>query len=567
MARHLFDRRPSRRDRHRGPTSARSATSPRRSGSSTRAATSTATGSTSPAPSSRGPRRRHATRRGRSVRRRGARRRRTRHRSERPRLAARVRTPRGRRAAHHRLRRARRPPADHVRIGVGAPWSASDAIATVKAHVPLFRAAKLNHAGARPRDPRHRRRRDRARRRDHDQRPDDPVRWPLRLCVPTGSTAAPVLGLSLQGLQLPGAPRPSDLTLSLDDLAALEHDFLDLLVGLVQAQAAALGERPARVVRRAARVARGQRSPAPASPRRARARSARAHRLVRERRSRGDTTRAAWLAELAGPPRRRARRRCGRVRARARAAPRRRPAPIREPPGTRRCRAVRRGRDRRAERRRDRVGRGRSREHRSWHAAPQSALPSCAIARRARPPAGGAGTPLLTGDPAVDRMVVRVPPRPEPQARAAPRRRGASRSAATSTTSSTCRHRTPSRRRRAPSSSHVVDDSDRAARPGRRRGQDAARAVAAAGLPGRSRPSISRTFLQDPLGAVAKLLAHAPRPRTPTRYRRCSTCCAISSSTRARPRPRSAAPAPRPTRGGRRSSAASSCKRGSRMTC
>ena len=75
---------------------------------------------------------------------------------------------------------------------------------------------------------------------------DDPIieRVSLTARVPTGGTAAPTLGVSLKGLVLPGADQPRDLTISLDDLAALEQSFLELVIGLVQAQVSAIGNGP-----------------------------------------------------------------------------------------------------------------------------------------------------------------------------------------------------------------------------------------------------------------------------------------------------------------------------------
>ena len=311
--------------------------------------------------------------------------------------------------------------------------------------------------------------------------------------------------MTLQGLQLPGAPQPRDLTLSLDDLAALEHDFLDLLVGLVQAQAAAIGAGP--LASFAGLLGLREGGAVPALPvQDVVAHGASALTAWFESVVRDDTTRAAWLQELAGllgGARDGGR---GRVHARARPAARRRPRRYKQRRPL--CdRGVRRGRGRRAERRRDRVGRGRSAEHRSRYpdrnrVADRNrrgrARPSrrrrghCAAHRRSRGRPDG----------------VRVPPRPEPQARAAPRRgrrvdrwptADRPRPVVTGCHRAGCgHHRQPGRRR-----------SDFAARPGRRRGQDPARAVAAAGV-SCSPDARPRQVLAGSAGRGRELLAHAP---------------------------------------------------------
>src|SRR5262249_20836543 len=89
------------------------------------------------------------------------------------------------------------------------------------------------------------------------------------------------------------------LTLALDDLAALEHDLLDLLVGLVQAQAASIGAGP--LASFAGLLGLQEGGPVPALPipdvvaHGASALTAWFESVVRD-----DTTRAAWLQELAG---------------------------------------------------------------------------------------------------------------------------------------------------------------------------------------------------------------------------------------------------------------------------
>src|SRR5262249_6476760 len=120
----------------------------------------------------------------------------------------------------------------------------------------------------------------------------------LTASVPTDGSA-PTLGMTLLGLQLPGALQPRDLTLALDDLTALECDFLDLLVGLVQAQAAAIGAGPLASFAGLLGLREGGAVPALPIPdvvaHGASALTAWFERVVRD-----DTTRAAWLQELAG---------------------------------------------------------------------------------------------------------------------------------------------------------------------------------------------------------------------------------------------------------------------------
>ena len=97
-------------------------------------------------------------------------------------------------------------PADHVCIGVGVVASASDGLASIKAHVPIFRAAKLGHAAA-P-DPVVLGTADGVITLEAAVVIEDPMIRSVSLSavVPTGGSAAPTLGLRLMGLQLPGAP-------------------------------------------------------------------------------------------------------------------------------------------------------------------------------------------------------------------------------------------------------------------------------------------------------------------------------------------------------------------------
>jgi large repetitive protein len=134
-------------------------------------------------------------------------------------------------------------PADHVRIGVGASATSADALASVKAHVPLFRAGKL---GAAPADPVILGTAEATVEIEATVAIDDPTirSASLSAAVPTGGTAPPTFGLVLEGLQLPGAPAPSDVRLTLNDLDQLEETLLQLVLGLVRAQVAALDSGP-----------------------------------------------------------------------------------------------------------------------------------------------------------------------------------------------------------------------------------------------------------------------------------------------------------------------------------
>ena len=126
-------------------------------------------------------------------------------------------------------------PSDHVRIGVGVAASASDGLASIKAHVPIFRAAKLGHAAA-P-DPVVLGTADGVITLEVAIAIGDPTIRSVSLAaaVPSDGSSA-TLSLALEGLQLPGAPAPSDLRLSMTDLDELEDGLLELVLGLVKAQ-------------------------------------------------------------------------------------------------------------------------------------------------------------------------------------------------------------------------------------------------------------------------------------------------------------------------------------------
>src|SRR5581483_3389346 len=127
-------------------------------------------------------------------------------------------------------------PTDHVRIGVGVTVDPHDRIASVRAHVPLFRAAKSHHPPAS--NPVVLGTADGVASVDVTVTVADPTIRSVAVTarVPTGGTDAPVFGLALQGLRLPGAPAAKDLTLSVSDLADLESGLTELVLGLVKAQ-------------------------------------------------------------------------------------------------------------------------------------------------------------------------------------------------------------------------------------------------------------------------------------------------------------------------------------------
>lgn len=140
----------------------------------------------------------------------------------------------------------------YVGIGVGATVTSSTTpAALVRVHVPVFRAARgsgsvptpilLGQPGGRIRV-------------SADITVDDgpAVSGVAHLggvavtaTVPTASgDGDPVISLVLRALQLPGAPAPADLALSLDHLDDLADSALRLVLGLVKAQADALTSGP-----------------------------------------------------------------------------------------------------------------------------------------------------------------------------------------------------------------------------------------------------------------------------------------------------------------------------------
>ena len=142
-------------------------------------------------------------------------------------------------------------PATSVAIGLGVRASSVAPVASVSAQLPLFAAAKSGHTVASPLllgTP--------AARAtlavDITLEAAAPVPGQahlggvsLTLDVPTGAGgAAPVVSIALRQLQMPGANQARDLTLSVADLPSLQTAALDLVLGLVRAQAAALPAGP-----------------------------------------------------------------------------------------------------------------------------------------------------------------------------------------------------------------------------------------------------------------------------------------------------------------------------------
>ncbi len=141
-------------------------------------------------------------------------------------------------------------PANYVAIGLAVKVSSTAPVASVAVKVPLFRAAKTGRTVPNalllgtP---------EGTATLDVDITTDANTPTPgaahlggvaLSLCIPTAAGTAPVFALRLRRLQMPGAPAPSDLSLSVQDLASLQASALELVLGLVRAQAAALPAGP-----------------------------------------------------------------------------------------------------------------------------------------------------------------------------------------------------------------------------------------------------------------------------------------------------------------------------------
>ena len=135
--------------------------------------------------------------------------------------------------------------ADSVAIGVGVRLTTSPTESKTSIHVPIFRAAKSGHTVPDPILIGHS---DSAVIRIETEitlgaaPPLGGVGLSIR--IPTTAGPAPQFALSLKRLQLPGASQPRDLDLSISNLADLESSALQLVFGLVRAQADALGAGP-----------------------------------------------------------------------------------------------------------------------------------------------------------------------------------------------------------------------------------------------------------------------------------------------------------------------------------
>jgi hypothetical protein len=141
-------------------------------------------------------------------------------------------------------------PVDYVGIGVGVRIAATDPTASIEAHVPIFRAAKNGHSVESPMLIGNG---DAVVTVTAEVTVDASAPVPgqahlgsiqLQVAVPTGGGAAPTISLALKQLQMPGASSTEDLTVSADNADELEHSILNLVLGLVRAQAAALPPGP-----------------------------------------------------------------------------------------------------------------------------------------------------------------------------------------------------------------------------------------------------------------------------------------------------------------------------------
>src|SRR5450631_2864496 len=193
----------------------------------------------------------------------------------------------------------------YVGIGVGASiTSASQPSATARAYVPVFRAARSGHSVASPLllgSP------GAAIHVSADITVDAGAAVPgqahlggiaVDIRVPTAGEAPPQISLALRALQLPGATQPSDLSLSLSDADQLADSALQLVLGLVKAQADALGSGPLSAL--AGLIGLGDGSAIPAFPLQAVAQTG-VHALAGwfESVVNDPGARAAWLAALA----------------------------------------------------------------------------------------------------------------------------------------------------------------------------------------------------------------------------------------------------------------------------
>ena len=142
-------------------------------------------------------------------------------------------------------------PAAHVAIGLGVRLSATDPVASISAHVPLFRAAKKGQTAGSPlligtadativiaADI------------TTDAAPAAPGQAHLggigvRLAVPTASGGTdPRVSLTIRQLQMPGATGARDLSIDASNASDLKDGVVELVLGLVRAQAASLPAGP-----------------------------------------------------------------------------------------------------------------------------------------------------------------------------------------------------------------------------------------------------------------------------------------------------------------------------------
>jgi hypothetical protein len=141
-------------------------------------------------------------------------------------------------------------PADYVGLGLGVRIAATGPTASIAAHVPIFRAAKKGHTVA---SPFLIGTADSVVTLTADVTVDASAAVPgqahlggiqLAVSVPTGGGAPPAMSLAIKQLQMPGATVARDLTVSAGSADQLESSILDLVLGLVRAQAAVLPPGP-----------------------------------------------------------------------------------------------------------------------------------------------------------------------------------------------------------------------------------------------------------------------------------------------------------------------------------
>ena len=144
-------------------------------------------------------------------------------------------------------------PTDYVGVGVGARFATAGPATTTTVHVPLFRAGKEARAPG-PLNPLLIGTAEGIVRLTTDVTVDPAAPTPgdahlggvgLQIAVPTATGGPPPeFGLTLRGLQMPGATAPRDLAVSAADPSELDDTVLDLVLGLLRAQAAGLPPGP-----------------------------------------------------------------------------------------------------------------------------------------------------------------------------------------------------------------------------------------------------------------------------------------------------------------------------------